>query len=363
MRVSRTWCSLVIVGVTALTAQRALSMGQMHKPAPFQVIQRENFNPKDAWANHPGGPQLGSATVAIEAEVSDFRPGAHYEFRATPLTDPMGAAGGWTGLEGATIIGTRLSAKILLPAGWYRLEVRRVGTADPIAVVQPFGIGEIFLIAGQSYAAGANHELLQVTDHLSRVVALDLDHGAWHIANDPLPGVGAEGTIWPAFGSNLAPLLNVPVAVVDVAVGGTASREWMPGETLYRRLVRAGKFVHRFRAVLWQQGESDVVGNTSTEKYVANLRKIRESAGAEWEFEAPWLLAKSTYHPAAYNNPEGEARIRDAIDILWHTPGFLPGPDTDILGGENRLRHFTGIGQRRAALMWTTAVWRLFEAR
>jgi hypothetical protein len=73
-------------------------------------------------------------------------------------------------------------------------------------------------------------------------------------------------------------------------------------------------------------------------------------------------LAKSTLHPTVYNDPAGEQRIRTAIDQLIALPGFGPGPDTDILGGENRggpttRRHFSGIGQRRAAQLWFTAIW------
>jgi hypothetical protein len=57
-----------------------------------------------------------------------------------------------------------------------------------------------------------------------------------------------------------------------------------------------------------------------------------------------------------------EGAIRAAIDQLWKLPGFHPGPDTDILGRENRggpttRRHFSGIGQRRAGLMWFSTVW------
>ncbi len=68
-------------------------------------------------------------------------------------------------------------------------------------------------------------------------------------------------------------------------------------------------------------------------------------------------MAKSTLHPTVYNNPEGEGRIRGAIDELVKLPGFRAGPDTDTLAGENRgdaksRRHFSGIGQRSAAEMW-----------
>ena len=90
--------------------------------------------------------------------------------------------------------------------------------------------------------------------------------------------------------------------------------------------------------------------------------RIREAAAREWKFEPTWLLAKSTLHPTVYNEPLAEERIRMAIGQLWKRPYFAPGPDTDLLGGENRgdansRRHFSGIGQRRAALLWFVALW------
>jgi hypothetical protein len=120
--------------------------------------------------------------------------------------------------------------------------------------------------------------------------------------------------------------------------------------------------MERFRAVLWQQGESDVIKRTATEAYVRNLVSIRDSLAAEWGFAPPWLLAKSTLHPTVYKDPEHENWIRAAMEELYKQPGFLRGPDTDILDGENRggpqsRRHFSAIGQRNAGAMWFAAIW------
>ena len=176
------------------------------------------------------------------------------------------------------------------------------------------------------------------------------------------PGVGDFGTIWPAMGDRLVPLLRVPVGFVNVAVGATASRQWLPDGPLYAAMVQAGCAVAPVRAVLWQQGESDVMEKMSTDAYVENLVRIRTQFAHDTGLDVPWLLAKSTLHPTVYDDPAGEEQIRAAIDRLWRMPGFRPGPDTDILGGENRggpgsLQHFSGIGQRRAAQLWAMAVW------
>jgi hypothetical protein len=140
----------------------------------------------------------------------------------------------------------------------------------------------------------------------------------------------------------------------------------MPGEALHQRILEGGQAIGRFRFVLWQQGESDVIENIDTKVYVDRLITIRKSLCQRWGFEPRWLLAKSTVHPTVYKKPVQENQIREAIDQLWQKPGFGPGPDTDILTGDNRggmksRRHFSPIGQRRAGAMWFASVWPLLN--
>jgi hypothetical protein len=335
----------------------------MIEPLPHQVVQREGFDRLKAHEHQPGGPALGFANVAIKAKIPAL-PQELFEFRTVLLTEAFGKPVDWTQFEhqrdGTTVAGTvKISA-----GGWYRLEVRQrvAQETKSIAAVEPFGVGEVFIIAGQSYADGANDELEKVTEPQGRVVAYDVKKKTWQVAHDPQPNKAPGGTIWPALGDFLVPVARVPVGFVNVAVGGTASRQWMPGEPLYQGLDDAGQQMKHFRAVLWQQGESDVIENVSTAKYVENLSKIRQSLAISWHNEPTWLLAKSTLHPTVYNDPVKEGQIRDAIQQLSQQPGFRPGPDTDTLGGENRgginsRRHFSAIGQRRAALLWFAAVW------
>ncbi|MEO8498977.1 MAG: sialate O-acetylesterase, partial [Planctomycetota bacterium] len=256
--------------------------------------------------------------------------------------------------------------------GWYRLELRcRAG--DDIraaAAVEPIGVGEVFVVAGQSYATNCNDERLTVADSQHRVVAFDSAKHSWDVANDPQPVFDGSdgGSIWPPLGDALAKELQVPIGFANVGIGGSSSAQWLPAGNLFPRLVAAGKSLGTFRAVLWQQGESDVLTKNTSDGYVANVNTIRETAAKAWGLDPPWLLAKSTHHPTVYNDPEGEGRIRAGIDELVKQPGFRAGPDTDTLTGENRgdinsRRHFTGIGQRRAAELWLASIRReLFTA-
>lgn len=354
-------CCLIALGARCAYADEP--QFELRSPQPRQVIQREGYDPIHAHENQPGGPALGFAMVSIAGDFPEAA-GMTTEYRVVLLTDAFGTGTDWAKFTG-TGSGKQFVAQAKVPAGgWYRLEVRCMIADKTIAtaVVEPFGVGEVFVVAGQSYAVGANDELLRVEDPQERVVAYDVQQKNWVVAHDPQPNAGTGGTIWPAMGSDLLPLVRVPIGFVNVAVGGTASRQWLPGEKLYNNLATAGSTIGRFRFVLWQQGESDVIERVTTETYVKHLTTIRAELAKQWGFEPLWLPAKSTLHPTVYKRPVEEGAIRAAIDQLWKMPGFHPGPDTDILGRENRggpttRRHFSGIGQRRAGLMWFSTVW------
>ena len=271
----------------------------------------------------------------------------------------------WTNVI-PTLAGETFQLAVRVPAGgWYRLECRcRVdGNLLATGAVEPIGVGEVFVVAGQSYATNCNDEQLKVADPQQRVVAFSFAKPSWAVANDPQPVFDGSdgGSIWPPLGDALAKEFEVPIGFANVAIGGSSSTQWLPEGAMLPRLISVGKALGTFRAVLWQQGESDVLTKNTTAGYVANISRIHETAAMAWGVSPPWLLAKSTHHPTVYSDPEGEARIRAGIDTLTKQPAFLPGPDTDTLTGENRgdihsRRHFTGIGQRRAAEMWLASI-------
>ena len=121
---------------------------------------------------------------------------------------------------------TIVKGLVEVPAGgWYRLELRCVDGAETTASgsVAAIGVGEVFLVAGQSYAGGWNDEVFKVTDPSRGVSTYDWETKSWRVANDPPPHNGEGGSIWPPLGDMLAPTLRVPVAFVNVSVGATSS--------------------------------------------------------------------------------------------------------------------------------------------
>lgn len=327
------------------------------QPRPHQVLQRMGV-----------APGKGYADVQILGVVPTEAHQATWEYRIVTLPEQPATtdvASEWMSVI-PTITGETFQAAARVPAGgWYRLECRCRVDDNVLATgaVEPIGVGEVFIVAGQSYATNCNDERLTVTDPQQRVVAFNSAKQSWAVANDPQPVFDGSdgGSIWPPLGDALAKEFGVPIGFANVAVGGSSSAQWLPEGDMLPRLISAGKTLGAFRAVLWQQGESDVLSKNTTAGYVANINRIRDAAAKAWGDSPPWLLAKSTHHPTVYNDPEGEGRIRAGIDELTKQPGFLPGPDTDTLTGENRgdiksQRHFTGIGQRGAADMWLTSI-------
>lgn len=347
-------CVFAAALVTSCRIGRSAETLQVVTPAAYQVVQRNAVAPEE-----------GDALVQVNGRLPQGADDCTWSYRVVPTQNAAPNDAPW---QRATIErnGDAFRATVRVAAGgWYRFEFRgeRNGVVHCEGSVEPFGVGEVFVVAGQSYATNTNEQRHNVQDRQRRVVAFDAAAKTWRVAYDPQPAPDGSdgGSIWPPLGDALAQELNVPIGFANVAWGGTASKQWLPGEQLHQRLVETGQTLGNFRAVLWQQGESDVILKTPIETYVANLVQIRTTAAAAWGFEPCWLLAKSTHHPTVYNDPEGERRIRSAIDELVKLPGFCAGPDTDTLQGEHRgdhnsRRHFSAIGQRRAAELWLAAI-------
>jgi hypothetical protein len=347
-------------------------------PLDFQVVQR---------SSRPNGVILVAGSLAAEAGAVE--PPDILEARVTGVSGFGELPGRWQTLLHDSG-GTMFRGELRVPAGgWYRLEVRalRADVQVGLAVVEHVGVGEIFVIAGQSNAANYGEER-QATK--SGLVA-SFDGKVWQPARDPQPGAGGtKGSFLPPFGDEIVGHFHVPVGLVAVGIGSTSVREWLPGGTrltqlppLTRNVVtnREGQweasgriflnFTSRlkrlgpygFRAVLWHQGESDAhqadpertLPGALYRQYLEQL--IRDSRRAiGWE--APWFVAQTSYH-----NPgdPASADIRAAQKSMWEEGIALPGPDTDSLTGDLREQagagvHFSGPGLRAHAQLWFQTV-------
>lgn len=313
-----------------------------------------------------------SAEVSIEARLV----GAQREL-------PWQRVGG--SLTGRKLVGT-LEA---VAGGWWRLEVRLMSAGKELALgsVAHVGVGEVFVIAGQSNSA--NHGEETQTTKTRRVASFD--GRAWRMADDPQPGAsGGGGSFIPAFADAVADKENVPVGIIACGIGATSVREWLPKgatfpnpPTLVSRVEQlpdgrwASKgaayevFITRmksvgpqgFRAVLWHQGESDANQKDTTRTlsgklYRESLEKLIRDSRRDIGWSAPWFVAQASYHVPG---DEGSDDIRAAQASLWKDGIALEGPDSDALKGKLRERdgqgvHFSGEGLREHGAKWAEKV-------
>lgn len=235
--------TLVLVAYAAGLAPAADPL-TLTSPLPYQVIQRTGSAPGE-----------GHADVAIAGSLPTKGDSLEWSYRIAPSGTRADAGSGWQALT-VTHDGDAFRASVHIAAGgWYRLELRgdKDGNTVRQGSVDPIGVGEVFMIAGQSYATNTNEERHNVQDRQRRVVAFDSATKTWRVAYDPQPTPDGSdgGSIWPPLGDALAAELQVPIGFANVAWGGTSSQQWMPGEQLHQRLFETGKSLGNFRAVLW----------------------------------------------------------------------------------------------------------------
>lgn len=283
---------------------------------------------------------------------------------------------------------------IQAPAGgWFTLEIRARNAQKIMGetYVAHVGIGEVFIIAGQSNAANYGSE--KQTTQTKNVASFN--GTTWTLANDPQPGAaGSNGSFIPAFGDAMSKRFNIPIGVACIAEGGTSVREWLPKGTrmqqqpttganvtqvapgewestgyLYSRL--EGHLKHLgpkgFRAILWHQGESDAgqarAGypadrQITGEQYVAFMKTLIHASQNHGDTPIIWFTAQTTYHS---EEDASDPEFRAAMQQLWEENISLQGPDTDTLRLKYRDGvHFNPKGLQAHGELWATKVgdWR-----
>ena len=333
-------------------------------PVEHQVIQRDSGN--TAW---------------VEIKVVTASPVS----KSVPLEYRLDKNRSWEKTNGEWKDERFVARLRVKDGGWYTLEVRDSRTPDHRSQVVQFGVGEVFVVAGQSNSG--NYGEIKQSTKTGLVSAFDFDNKKWQLAIDPQPGAGGRGgSIMPLLGDVLSKKLNLPIGIIAYGQGGTSVREWLPQGSRFPnpptvenkvRKINDGEweslgkiypgFIERmkafgkngFRAVLWHQVESDANQKDPTrtlsgplyEKYLTQLI-LKTRTDLEWD--VPWFVAQATYHVPG---DESDPNIRAAQANLWKNGVAFQGPDTDQLKGKLRERdgqgvHFSGPGLEVHADAW-----------
>ena len=248
---------------------------------------------------------------------------------------------------------------IEVPTGWHRLDLRFMKNGNQLALksIEPVGVGEVFIVAGQSNSANSGDAPLTPTD--PRVSTWGPN--GWRFGYDPQPAAtGNSGSPWPVAGDLLASRYDVPIGFLSVGYGGTPVDRWVPSQNdLFPRISAALDAVepNGARAILWHQGESNA-GGTAAEDYARMLGEVvlgsREHAG----YEIPWIVARVSFVPNG--DPVKMGWIIEGQDaVIEDDPLTFPGPYTDDLNGTQwryDTIHFNEAGLREHGLRWDARI-------
>lgn len=311
----------------------------------------------------------GSANVTISGSYSI--PVDKIEVRATPIADSQGQPIDWTTLQDKPTGGV-FSGVINISGGWYKIEVRglkggiMIGNIDNISRL---GVGEVFVISGQSNAQGMiDHSITTIPPpgaQDDRVNYVSYNNELLNSVGDPPAptfnhvdsfegnmGLRGHGSwCWGIVGDLLAQKLNVPIMFVNTAWDGTSIRNWwesaqglptkgvysnpqplFPSQMPYGNLKLSMQHYAKqygVRAVLWMQGETDNSPlNMGIDEYRNSLKSLIGKLSSDVGRQIPWIVARTSY--VDYHTDSNIIIAQNSV--INELPGIaFAGPETDNL--------------------------------
>lgn len=342
---------LLFAGLSALTPVLGQTNGSVVKityPQSRAVFQRDINNFTTLYLSGNYYQPVDSVQARVTAEVSGQ--GINTDW-LTIQRNPQGGV---------------FQGSLRAQGGWYQLEVRVFANGSAVGsdVLRKVGVGEVFIITGQSNAQGFQG-FGAVGAQDDRVNCLAYDNTvANSLADPPIPTfqqltadalIGPRGQsawCWGRLGDLLAQQNNVPVLFINTAWQATVIKNWVesadgkitknifaigtPNENFppgmpYGNLITALRYyasLYGLRAILWQQGENDNVPLHSTrEEYRGNMQYLINKTRSDIQYRYPaWVLARSSYNAGQVS----QDIIQGQNDVInTYNNNVFPGPFTD----------------------------------
>ncbi|MBC7767068.1 hypothetical protein H7Y21_03690 [Arenimonas sp.] len=278
----------------------------INSPRTFQVFQRNENNRADIIIS---GKYLGSPS---EIEAS---------FQGEPYTsiDKSPSGGKFSGI----LKNQRVGQGIL-----------KVRFSDQLSINDEkgnIGIGDIFVIAGQSNASGrGEHNQINTSSNFKASIFGNDDK--WKELEDPTDSDidqvdlvsrdTAGGSAWPILATYFLNSQKVPVAFVPTAKGATSINQWQKNyvrsagninlySSMKRRIEAVGGNV---KAILFLQGEADASTGMDTVTYRKQM--IRFADDVNTDFATPIIAGQIGDMPTtATNNVD---QVREAQRMVWN---------------------------------------------
>ncbi|WP_304232748.1 sialate O-acetylesterase [Jiulongibacter sediminis] len=310
-------------------------------PAERAVFQRDNQN---------NGFVTISGIASKEATV--------IEAKLTPVVAGQGTETDWQLIDDQ-LIGGSFSGQISGKGGWYKLQVRAFSNGNllSISVIEKVGIGEVFVISGQSNAQGflrfnpkgsvddrVNGYGFYKADFIDENATLtDIRHIDRELNIGPH---GQSAWAWGELGDKLAAKYNVPVLFFNTAYEGTLIENWVKssrGETTQHQgygftftggapysflkiILQNHVNIYGMRSIIWIQGESDY--QTDGDIYYANLKYFVNKVGSDVGKTIPWIVTKTSLN----FNLSFDKILFAQGKVINELPNVFSGPLTDYVG-------------------------------
>ena len=330
---------------------------QISHPMPRLVVQRGTDNNGRLYVSG----RLTGAADRVEAQL-------------TPVLAGQGTATGWQTVQSNPTNNLFLGF-ITGTGGWYVLTVRTIVNNAETArtTVQPVGIGEVFITAGQSNSRGlgfGDNDLGTATDRVNAIDSINhfYPQGAKALVSsgDPSPvpvykaltagrrifPMAESSWGWGELGDYVVNRFNVPVAFYVVGWDGSTVENWINSAngiptcnryyceenwpnlqpyTNFKNVLTYYASMAGVRAVLWHQGEAEYgdAGSGSIPDYrnrlTALIQKSRQDFGGR---NLPWMVARASF--------DGNMTRSEIITIqqqVIDTPGLnvFQGPYNDTI--------------------------------
>lgn len=267
-----------------------------------------------------------------------------------------GSEEAWTVLA-TNIAGHSFSDTLYRAAGQDTLFVGVRGNTDVLVdTVLYVGVGDIFVIAGQSNASG-HADNNQSYSHPTLKAAMFGNDYQWKemsdptdsyigqidvVSNDMLLGAVPEGSIWPIIVDSIMANYNIPVGLIPCAAGGSTCNAWRPATNHLDRTTLYGSMHFRVdsvggaKAVLFWQGEQDAKACVPCSSYNARLDDIADNIQADMGIKImPVLLERIFTATDACQDT-----IRAAVTQAWtDNANVLVGPDFEDIEADNNGAH------------------------
>ncbi|NIJ54326.1 sialate O-acetylesterase [Dyadobacter arcticus] len=337
------------------------------------------------------------ASVYIGGYISE--PFERIEARFVSLdayTTAVPVGDGWAVVDNSIEAG-HFYGSMVVREGWYKLEVRGVKKSGLTVstAIDHVGVGEVFVIAGQSNATGGDQNPTGPSaqhDQVSSVNFQNYNAGtltSYSYSNTQLPcpeyvhldantktaPFGNYAWCWASFGDKLYEKFHVPIMIFNAGWSSTGSANWQQsiptngitnsafglpfpeGQPFGHLRLALNNYAAQLgiRAILWHQGETDnyleKVNNAPTD-YVNNLwQVISASRTVSGKENLAWVVARASRFTINNLTTTSQHVIDSQNKIInedENYPYVYPGPETDPYYGKTYRGgdqiHFRGDG-------------------